>query len=179
VLRALLRLHPYEHTGYAFLESSTPSRAGRGRVGALPRPVTLREFAQRMAAAVPGTPGGLRIAGDPERIVRTVAVCGESGGSLLDAAGRAGADVVVTTDLPHCAASEAVQRPGPALCDAAPFAAQWPWALVAADLLRRDLGARVQTSVWVRRTDPWTWQVGGGYNDQRADSARRYSAEAD
>jgi dinuclear metal center YbgI/SA1388 family protein len=162
VLRALLELHPYEDPGYAFFENSaTASRAGLGRVGGLNRPVTLREFAERVATTLPGTPGGVRIAGDPERIVRTVAVCGGSGGSMLDAATAAGADVFVTSDLGHHTVSEALAGPGPALCDVAHFASEFPWLACAADLLHRDLGARVHVAVATRPTDPWTWHVAG------------------
>ncbi|WP_369137506.1 Nif3-like dinuclear metal center hexameric protein [Modestobacter versicolor] len=161
VLRALLDLHPYEDPGYAFFENSaTPSRAGLGRVGELRRPVLLRDFADRVAAALPGTPGGVRIAGDPDRLVRTVAVCGGSGASMLDAATAAGADVFVTSDLKHHAASDATESTGPALVDVAHFASEWPWLPVAADLLHRDLAGRVQVAVSARPTDPWTWQIG-------------------
>ncbi|WP_308127962.1 Nif3-like dinuclear metal center hexameric protein [Modestobacter italicus] len=162
VLRALRDLHPYEDPGYTFFESaSTPSRAGLGRVGELARPVTLREFAERVAAALPATPGGVRIAGDPERLVHTVAVCGGSGSSLLGAATSAGADVFLTSDLKHHTVSEATEGHGPALCDVAHFASEHPWLACAADLLHRDLGARVEVTVSARPTDPWTWQVGG------------------
>ena len=177
VLRALLELHPYEDPGYAFFENSaTPSRAGLGRVGELVRPVTLREFAERVATTLPGTPGGVRIAGDPERIVRTVAVCGGSGGSMLAAATSAGADVFLTSDLKHHAVSEAMEQPGPALCDVAHFASEFPWLACATDLLRRDLGGRVVVSVSARPTDPWTWAVGGTAHD-RPDTARLHPAE--
>jgi len=180
VLRALVELHPYEDPGYALFEnSSTPSRAGLGRVGDLSRPVTLREFAERVATTLPGTPGGVRIAGDPERIVRTVAVCGGSGASMLAAATSAGADVFVTSDLKHHAVSEATQTPGPALCDVAHFASEWPWLPVAADLLHRDLGGRVEVAVSARPTDPWTWRVGGHRTstESNTDTARLHSAE--
>jgi dinuclear metal center YbgI/SA1388 family protein len=177
VLRALLDLHPYEDPGYAFFENSaTPSRAGLGRVGDLSRPVTLREFAERVATTLPSTPGGVRIAGDPERLVRTVAVCGGSGASMLGAATSAGADVFVTSDLKHHAASEATQAGGPALCDVAHFASEFPWLSCAADLLHRDLGARVEVAVSARPTDPWTWQVGGS-GGRTIDTARLRSAE--
>jgi len=177
VLRALLELHPYDEPGYAFFENSaTASRAGLGRVGELSRPVTLREFAERVATTLPATPGGVRIAGDPERIVRTVAVCGGSGASMLGAATSAGADVFVTSDLKHHAVSEALESPGPALCDVAHFASEFPWLSCAADLLHRDLGARVQVSVSARPTDPWTWQV-GGTGGTSTDSTRLHSAE--
>jgi dinuclear metal center YbgI/SA1388 family protein len=150
-------------------------RAGLGRVGEISRPVTLRAFADRVAAALPATSGGVRIAGDPERIVRTVAVCGGSGASMLAAATAAGADVFVTSDLKHHAASEAVQIPGPALCDVAHFASEFPWLPRAADLLHRDLGARVEVTVSARATDPWTWQVGGS-GGTGTDSAQLHSA---
>ncbi|CAA9267767.1 MAG: GTP cyclohydrolase 1 type 2 homolog YbgI [uncultured Blastococcus sp.] len=135
-------------------------RAGLGRVGQLERPMTLREFAERVAAALPATVGGVRIAGDPARSVATVAVCGGSGGSLLGAAAAAGADVLLTSDVRHHPASDAGEQPGPALCDVAHFASEWPWLPHAAQLLRADLAGRVEVSVSERRTDPWTHRAG-------------------
>jgi len=137
-------------------------RAGLGRVGRLPGPVTLERFARLAAAALPETVGGIRAAGDPARPVRTVAVCGGSGGSLLPAAAAAGADVLLTSDLRHHPVSEAQEVPGPALCDVAHFASEWPWLPVAADVLARDLSGRVEVSVSRRRTDPWTAHAGAG-----------------
>jgi dinuclear metal center YbgI/SA1388 family protein len=178
VLRALHAWHPYEDPGYAFFENSaTPSRAGLGRVGELPSAVSLREFAERVAQVLPATAGGVRVAGDPERLVQTVAVCGGSGGSLLGPAAGAGADVLLTSDLKHHPVSEAGESAGPALCEVAHYASEWPWLPVAADLLHRDLGARVQVAVSACRTDPWTWHVGSHDHDtegvhlHRADSS--------
>ena len=135
-------------------------RAGLGRVGQLDRAMTLREFAARAAAALPATVGGVRAAGDPDRVVRRVAVCGGSGGSLAGAAAGAGADVFLTSDLKHHAVSEAMESSGPALCDVGHFATEWPWLPVAADVLHRDLSGRVEVAVSRRRTDPWTWHEG-------------------
>ena len=135
-------------------------RAGLGRVGELDREMTLREFAARAAAALPATVGGVRAAGDPERIVRRVAVCGGSGGSLTGAAAAAGADVFLTSDLKHHPVSEQMESSGPALCDVGHFATEWPWLPVAADVLHRDLSGRVEVAVSRRRTDPWTWHEG-------------------
>ncbi|MGY1913988.1 Nif3-like dinuclear metal center hexameric protein [Blastococcus sp. SYSU DS0973] len=131
-------------------------RAGLGRVGALPGPMTLREFAGHAAAVLPATAGGVRAAGDPDRIVRRAAVCGGSGGSLLPAAAAAGADVLLTSDLKHHPVSDALEVPGPALVDVAHYASEWPWLPVAADVLRGDLGDRVEVGVSTRRTDPWS-----------------------
>ena len=135
-------------------------RAGLGRVGDLESAVTLREFAARAAAVLPATVGGVRAAGDPDRLVRRVAVCGGSGGSLTRAAAEAGADVFLTSDLKHHPVSEAMESTGPALCDVAHFASEWPWLPVAADVLHRDLSGRVEVAVSRRRTDPWTWHEG-------------------
>uniref|UniRef100_UPI0019D1A524 Nif3-like dinuclear metal center hexameric protein n=1 Tax=Modestobacter sp. KNN46-3 TaxID=2711218 RepID=UPI0019D1A524 len=132
-----------------------------GRVGVLREGISLGQFAEQVAMALPTTPGGVRVAGDPERLVRTVAVCGGSGGSLLAAAAAAGADVLLTSDVQHHPAVDAAEVPGPALCDVAHYASEWPWLPVAADLLHRDLGGQVQVTVSGRRTDPWTFRVDG------------------
>ncbi|WP_448613354.1 Nif3-like dinuclear metal center hexameric protein [Modestobacter sp. URMC 112] len=161
VRRALLEGHPYEEPVYSFSANApAPSRAGLGRIGDLPSARPLRGFAELVAAVLPPTAGGVRVAGDPERLVRTVAVCGGSGGSLLAAATAAGADVLLTSDLKHHPVSDAGESGGPALCDVAHYASEWPWLPVAADLLHRDLGGRVQVAVSGCRTDPWTWHVG-------------------
>jgi dinuclear metal center YbgI/SA1388 family protein len=135
-------------------------RAGLGRVGDLATPMTLREFAAHAAAVLPSTVGGVRAAGDPERTIGRVAVCGGSGGSMLPAAGAAGADVLLTSDLKHHPVSEALESSGPALCDVAHFASEWPWLPVAADALRRDLAGGIEVVVSRRRTDPWSWREG-------------------
>jgi dinuclear metal center YbgI/SA1388 family protein len=142
------------------LEPVAPGgRAGLGRVGRLERAMPLRDFAAGVAAALPASAGGVRVAGDPGRRVRTVAVCGGSGGSLVGAAAAAGADVLLTSDLRHHPASEAAEAGGPALLDVAHYATEWPWLPVAAEALARDLGGEVEVGVSRRSTDPWTSSV--------------------
>jgi dinuclear metal center YbgI/SA1388 family protein len=142
------------------LEPVAPgSRAGLGRVGELAGPTSLAGFAAVVAGALPATAGGVRVAGDPARTVRRVAVCGGSGGSLVGAAAAAGADVLLTSDLRHHPVSEAAEAGGPALLDVAHWASEWPWLPVAARALAADLGGRVEVAVSHRRTDPWTAHV--------------------
>jgi dinuclear metal center YbgI/SA1388 family protein len=142
------------------LEPVAPgSRAGLGRVGELAEPTSLAGLAAVVAGALPATAGGVRVAGDPARPVRRVAVCGGSGGSLVGAAGGAGADVLLTSDQKHHPVSEAAEAGGPALLDVAHWASEWPWLPVAARALAADLGGRVEVAVSHRRTDPWTSQV--------------------
>ena len=109
---------------------------------------------------------GVRAAGDPERPVRLVAVCGGAGDDreLLAAVRAAGVDAYVTSDLRHHAASEALVAggfgagaDGPALVDVAHWAGEWPWlqdaaALLAAAAEHGTVELRVSTLV----TDPWT-----------------------
>ncbi|TGJ97295.1 Nif3-like dinuclear metal center hexameric protein, partial [Actinotalea fermentans ATCC 43279 = JCM 9966 = DSM 3133] len=149
------------------------AQTGIGRVGRLEEPTTLRAFAERVAAALPATEQGVRVAGDLDATVSTVAVVGGSGDSLFDAVRSAGADVYVTADLRHHPASELRERAefeggiagGPFLVDVAHFASEWPWLhYAAADLTGRlaETGT-VDTRVSVRRTDPWTARIGSAH----------------
>jgi dinuclear metal center YbgI/SA1388 family protein len=133
-----------------------PSR-GTGRVGTLAHPVRLGDFARLVAAALPSTAWGVRAAGDPDREVRTVAVCGGSGDSFLTDAVRAGVDAYVTADLRHHPVSEHLAEGGPALVDAAHWATEHPWLELAAAELRAATGVR--TVVSELDTDPWTVHV--------------------
>ena len=144
---------------------------GFGRIGELPQPMTLAELTRHAAAVLPVTSWGVRAAGDPGRMVRTLAVSGGSGDSFLGAATAAGVDAFLTADLRHHPASEQQERavfeagggpPRPALVDLAHSASEWLWLPRAADALRADLaatGTTVETRVSTRRTDPWTGHV--------------------
>ncbi|MCC2319998.1 Nif3-like dinuclear metal center hexameric protein [Cellulomonas xiejunii] len=172
VVAAMRAAHPYEEPAFDVLElAALPGETGLGRVGALPAPVSLRDFAAAVARAVPAAAQGVRYAGDPDMPVRRVAVLGGSGDSLFDAVRAADVDVYVTADLRHHPASEQQERaafeagggpPRPALVDLAHSASEWLWLPRAADALRADLaatGTTVETRVSTRRTDPWTGHV--------------------
>jgi dinuclear metal center YbgI/SA1388 family protein len=129
---------------------------GSGRIGELSEAEPLRVFAQRVADALPATVQGVRAAGDPERLIKRVAVCGGAGDSFLSTVQRAGVDAYVTADLRHHPASEHIECGGPALVDVAHWASEWPWCEQAAEILRAAFGGRVDVLVSTRRTDPWT-----------------------
>ena len=96
------------------------------------------------------------------RPVRTVAVCGGAGDSLLGEPLVRGADAYVTADLRHHPASEAVESArvagGPALIDVSHWASEWLWLEVAAEELRAALPG-VEVAVSELRTDPWDFVV--------------------
>lgn len=159
VLRALRAAHPYEEPAFDVFETADfPGSRGLGRIGELPQPQTLRDFTARVASALPRTEWGVRAAGDPDRIVRTVAVCGGSGDSLLDTVSRLGADAYVTADLRHHPADEHLRKGGPALVDVAHWASEQPWCAQAKDVLDARFGGVEGWDVRVTalRTDPWT-----------------------
>ena len=158
VLAALRAAHPYEEPAFDLLElAPVPSTRGLGRIGALPAPEPLSAFAARVAKGLPATAWGVRAAGDPDRTIHRVAVCGGAGDSALDAALAAGVDAYVTADLRHHPASEHLLRPAaPALVDVAHWASEWPWCAQAAAVLRAALGGSVEVRVSTRRTDSWS-----------------------
>ena len=101
----------------------------------------------------------MRFGGDPDRPVRTVAVCGGAGDDLFDAVRAAGADAYVTADLRHHPASEALEHGAPGLVDVSHWASEWPWLADCERLLRSGLGDRadtVETRVSRLVTDPWS-----------------------
>ena len=160
VLAALRAAHPYEEPAFAVLPTAAlPDGTGLGRVGRLAEPTTVADLARRAAAALPVAAAGVRASGDPSRPVRTVAVCGGSGDSLLGAARAAGVDAYVTADLRHHPARDVVDADGPALLDVGHEASEHPWLSVVAGELEADCG--VSTTVSTRRTDPWTAHAPG------------------
>ena len=172
VVRALLAAHPYEEPAYDVVEladlphppttGAPPSVRGHGRVGRLEQAMNLRQFADHVAGALPTTAHGVRVAGDPDRMVETVGVGAGSGESLLEDARHAGCDVFVTSDLKHHRASEFLEEGGPALVDVAHWAAEWAWLPVVEGLVREAasaMGDTVDTRVSTTVTDPWTFRA--------------------
>jgi len=138
------------------VEGTGDAGVGVGRIGRVAEPCSLQEFAVRVIGSLPETVQGIRVAGDLDRVVRTVAVCGGAGDSLLAAIGSR-ADVYVTSDLRHHRAQDHLAAGGGALIDVAHWASEWPWLNQAAEFLRNDptlQGVDVEVSTTV--TDPWT-----------------------
>ena len=159
VLAALRSAHPYEEPAFdVFEQAALPGDLGLGRVGRLARAMTLREFTAHAAAVLPRAPWGIRAAGDPDAVIRTVAVCGGAGDSYIDAAGASGADAYLTADLRHHVADESLRAGSPALIDAGHWATEYPWCAQAAGLLA---GIGCATSVFAAPTDPFTVHAGG------------------
>ena len=166
---AMLAVHPYEEPAYDVVElvALDETDRGSGRVGRLEAPMTLRRFAEHVAQVLPATAHGVRVAGDPDRRIETVGLCGGAGDFLLDRARAEGVDAYLTSDLRHHPASELREHadpsaPGhgaPALVDVAHWSAESTWLPVLRRRLADALGDTVEVHVSTINTDPWTFRV--------------------
>ena len=141
----------------------TGANVGHGRIGTLPQSQTLGQLAKSIARTLPSTASGIRVAGDFEATIRSVALSGGAGDSFIDAAYQAGADVYVTSDLRHHPVQEVLERARAekrqfSLIDVSHWAAEWMWLEWAA----RDIQGRfasIQVVVSEIRTDPWDFAI--------------------
>jgi dinuclear metal center YbgI/SA1388 family protein len=158
VIGAMLAAHPYETPAWdvVALTDAGTAATGAGRVGDV-EPTTLNEFAAHVARALPQTARGVLVAGDPERVVRRVAVAGGAGDFLLDDALGADVDVFVTSDLRHHPATEFAEKGGPALVDVSHWAAEWTWLPQVEARLAEALDT-VETRVSTMCTDAWSFR---------------------
>ena len=118
-IKALLAVHPYEEPAfdiYPLLNEG--EKLGLGRIGRLPEPLMLAEYADRLKKVLSAP--ALRYVGDAAARISKVALCSGSGASLLREAARAGADVLVTGDVKYHEARDAEDL-GLALIDAGHF----------------------------------------------------------
>lgn len=87
---------------------------GLGRVGRLPKPVALKDFAQCVFDEVSDhgmtTALGIQVCGDSDTFVQYVAILPGSGDSLFNEVRATGADVYVTSDLRHHPVTDAIEQ---------------------------------------------------------------------
>jgi dinuclear metal center YbgI/SA1388 family protein len=161
VVAALRGAHPYEEVAFDLvpLVALPESGKGLGRVGDLAEPMTLRAAARLLAGGLPSS--FLRTAGDPDRLLRRIAVCGGAGDSLIGAALASGADCFVTGDLRHHPALDALTM-GMTLIDAGHYpteAAALPHLLGTLRDGASRAGLRARLVASAIRTEPWSdWQ---------------------
>jgi dinuclear metal center YbgI/SA1388 family protein len=135
---------------------TTPGVRPLGRVGDLAEPMTLGALASSIATGLPAP--DVRIVGGAERVVRRVAVLGGSGGSAIGDALAAGADVLVTGDVRHHLALDALEL-GLALIDAGHHAtevAAMPAFAARIEAAGRHRGLTAPVERSVVSTAPWT-----------------------
>ncbi len=111
---------------------------GLGRIGKVQK-TTLREFAEFTKAQL-NTPF-VRVCGDLDMEIGTVAVCGGGGSDLIDTVIALGGDVFVTADLKYHISAEAVEN-GLAIIDAGHYPTEVYAQEIFAELLK-DTGVEI------------------------------------
>ena len=98
VLTAMRAAHPYEEIAYDLVRDDIPGPVlGLGRIGRLPEPMPLDQFAAHVKRAF-GVEG-VRVVGDSDQRIEKVAVLGGDGNKYVSTAHFKGADAYVTGDL--------------------------------------------------------------------------------
>jgi dinuclear metal center YbgI/SA1388 family protein len=155
VVEAMRKAHPYEEVAYDLYSLQNEGKPfGFGRVGLI-KECTLREFSQVVQEKL--AVRSLRVSGNDNADIRKVAVCGGSGGDLVQAALFAGADVLVTGDVRYHEAREAHDS-GLALIDAGHDATEKVIIPVLRDSLLakiRESGQTAEVIASTVETSPW------------------------
>ena len=121
-----------------------------GRVGVLPAPTSIEDFARAVKERL--CISHVRLAAAAARPVRRVAVCGGAGADFIDNAVRLGADVYVTGDVKYHDAQRAVEQ-GMHIIDAGHFGTEVPVLPVLAEHLRAELASeRGDIEIFVTNT---------------------------
>lgn len=119
-------------------ENPDGTKVGLGRVGKLQEEMSLLSFA-RLAKDTFPVGDILRVVGDKDMKVKTVALCGGSGASFVSQANRQGADVYITGDMKYHEAQDAKEL-GLAIIDLTHYASE----VVVVDVLAKRLQQYVE-----------------------------------
>ncbi len=154
---ALRAAHPYEEPACDLYPLTAYSGGGIGRVGNWPERGTLRQLTEVCGERL-GAPR-VRFAGEGAARVERVAVCGGAGKDLVEAAARAGAQVLLTGEAGHHAALAAGML-GLSLIEAGHYHTE----RVVLGPLRKALaerlaGAGIEVDVKLSEIDTDPWEV--------------------
>ncbi|RYM02230.1 Nif3-like dinuclear metal center hexameric protein [Sporolactobacillus sp. THM7-7] len=107
VVSRMLKAHPYEEVAYDIYPLKNEGKTiGLGRIGTLKEPIAFGEYCREVKRRL-GL-DGLRAIGPLNEKVRTVAVSGGDGNSLIPYAKFRGADVLITGDIYYHTAHDAL-----------------------------------------------------------------------
>lgn len=158
VVRAMIRAHPYEEPAYdVYPLQNSWIRGGTGRIGELPRPMSLADFAGWVSETL-DLPG-VRFAGNADSVVEKAAVCGGAGMSVATASLQAGAQVLVTGDIRYHEAREFCAG-GLGVVDAGHFGTEYPSLRALQEYLNvcsAGEGWNCAVEISGRQADIWRW----------------------
>lgn len=162
-IKALRKAHPYEEPAYDLIPLyNTGASRGYGVVGYLKEPMSLGAFSLKLASnlkalAPKGLEEGLalRLSGNPEQSLRKVAIVNGSGGSFVSKAIFKGVDLLITGDVDHHEALDALEA-GVSIIDMGHFWGEVPMVNALADYLKGEKAlAEVEVLVSQNMKSPW------------------------
>lgn len=162
-LKALRKVHPYEEPAFDLIPLRNEGRArGYGVIGVLPEEKALEQVGQHLKARLLGHEflaygydvSGLRIAGQPAKKIRKIAIINGSGGSFVAKALARGADLLITGDVDHHQVLDALQG-GMAVCDLGHFLSEAPMLKTLADYFKRHKALTEVELMVSREGPPW------------------------
>lgn len=122
VVDAVKKVHPYESMAYdVYPLDVRDDQSGLGRVGKLSSPIPLDDLSAHLKATL--NLSMVKVVGNLDMPVETVAVCSGSGSSLMTAAIASGAQAYVSGDLGYHTARDA-QQAGIGLIDIGHFGSE-------------------------------------------------------
>ncbi len=159
VVNAVKKVHPYESMAYdVYPLALRDHQTGLGRVGELLPPMPLDAFSTRLKTAL--NLSTVKVVGEPDMVVETVAVCSGSGSSLMASAIASGANVYVSGDIGYHTARDA-QQAGIGLIDVGHFGSEHLIVDVLAASIRDTIkasGLSATVEAADMETDPFHYQ---------------------
>lgn len=161
-VKALRNAHPYEEPAFDLISLRNPGRPrGYGVVGYLQEPELLTNVVDQVKMSLEKLNSPLRqiapyrLASGTKQIIRKIAIVNGSGGSFISKALFKGVDLLITGDVDHHGALDALEA-GMAILDIGHFASEVPMVMTLAELLRQEkilAGIEILTSE--KMHSPW------------------------
>jgi dinuclear metal center YbgI/SA1388 family protein len=119
IINNMIKAHPYEEIAYDTYKLENNGKSyGLGRYGSLECGMTLEELSNKIKVEL--NSNNLRIVGQPNNIVKKVAIVTGSGGEFVKKAYLRGCDVLITGDVKYHDAQDAIDL-GISIIDAGHF----------------------------------------------------------
>lgn len=137
VKREMQKSHPYEEVAFDLIPlDNAVETVGLGRIAELEQETTLRMYSENIKKMLDAD--WVKVAGDPNKLIKKVAFLNGSGNKFINTARYAGADVLVTGDMQYHEIIDAVEM-GLSIIDAGHFATEKIMIKAVTDYLRKKV----------------------------------------
>lgn len=153
LIKSMCEVHPYEEVAYDIYNVSNEGKQyGYGRIGELESEKTLYDMALLTKETL--CCDSVKVYGDPDKIIKRVAICGGSGIDFLKDAYLKKADVYITGDIKYHDAQIALEQ-GIALIDAGHFYTEKIILSYIGDFLNKKFNADIDILVYDKKSIPF------------------------